>query len=159
MTEGLAAWRDGRLIAAHRAWTEKVAEQPAAWSAAYHLARLDGAFGRLSAARVAALRASPLSDGARRRVDALDEVLTGAGSLGALEDWDIAALIAPGAAEPAPWWLDRGHRAWQAGLFGLAAVLVDEAVNRDPSLEDDAPAWTQGLSTQIDALLAAVGAG
>jgi len=157
VSAGLEAWREGRLVAAHRIWSAQVAARPTAWTAAYHLARLDGAFGQLTAERVDELRHAGLAEPAARRVDALAERTTGEHSLGALVDWDVDALRAQGADQPAPWWLERGHRAWQAGLFGLASVLVEEAGARDAGLEDDLPSWAHGIGAQIDALVAAVG--
>lgn len=175
------AWRDGRLIDAERDY--RIEADAGSWAARFQLAWFDAVFARLSPEQVRALerpmlspaawleaafgQPSPgapravdrrsLSPAARQRVELLASLCEGKVHLdGTLADWDIEALRARGAAETDDWWLERAHRAWRVGLYGLADRCVDEAVERSIVLADDKPHWAVGLLTQADDHLRAI---
>lgn len=148
---GAIAWREGNLIKAQEAYRSALKQRPDDWRAAFQLAWIEAAFGQLPPAKARMLDRKGLSEGARRAVRAL---IAQAESGKFLDDgpaeWDIEALDRTGAGEDDHWWLDRGKRAWRAGLYGLAHECYERAARRASIWYDDPPNWAQGALTQAD---------
>jgi hypothetical protein len=156
IAEAHEAWHEGRIRDADDAYRAALAANPDSWAAAFQIAWLEAAFGRLSPARARAFDRPTLSSAARKRVEVLVAITEGKDFLdGTVADWDIEALRASGEHD-ADWWLKRARRARDVELYGLADAAFEEAVERSSTLYDDRPRWAVGLRTDADEHLKAI---
>ncbi len=146
-------WRDGALKRARDRYAEALRLDPKCWHAAFQLAWIDAAFGRLDATAASQLQVDGLSPDALRRLDMMAS--RPRPIAGSVEEWDIEALRAQGERK-ADWWETRGRQAQEAGLFGLADACYLEAIEVEPDHYFDPPPHVQRASVQASQHLAAI---
>jgi hypothetical protein len=156
LAEANEAWREGRLRDADAAYRAARDADPSNWAAAFQVAWIEAAFGRLSPARARSFDRPTLSPAARRLIEELVAITERADFLdGTVADWDIETLRASGEHDDT-WWLTRAKRAAALLQYGLGDACFEEAVERSSVLFDDRPHWAVGLLTYADEHLAAI---
>lgn len=147
------AWREGRLVAARRAYQELLTRDPNDWRARAALATMDVQFGKLSVDAARALLRDDLSRDAKEHVRRLIEVAEDREHEklpGSEASWDIDALRVAGKKRGWAWWLKKGEAAYHAWQYGLALACFEEACNDFDALRDDMPGWAQKALGQKD---------
>lgn len=147
------AWREGRLVAAKRAYQRLLTRDSNDWRARAAIASMDLAFGKLSVDAARALTRYDLSPAAKEHVRVLIEAAENPEHdklPGSEANWDIEALRVAGKKQSFGWWLKKGEAASQVWLFGLALACFEEACNDFDALRDDPPAWWSATLKHTD---------